>query len=157
LKIELVLVGKHTYPYIESGLAVYEPRIRRYNPFELHIIPHLKQTQNLPPETVKLKEGELILKRVAPDDYLILLDERGKMYDSEAFAAYVQSLLMLSKKKIVLVVGGAYGFSEAVYARADAKLSLSKMTFSHQMIRLFVVEQIYRAFAILNNEPYHNA
>lgn len=157
MKVAFWMIGKTAFSYIGEGMDIYIKRLRRYLPFEAEIIPDVKQTKHLSPEELKKKEGLLILKKLKDGDLLILLDEKGKTYDSLAFAKYLETQLSRSKKRIVFQIGGAYGFSEAVYQRADAKLSLSKMTFSHQMIRLFLVEQIYRAMTILKGEPYHNA
>ena len=124
--------------------------------FELDIIPDLKNTKNLSESQQKEKEGELILKKLSPTDMLVLLDENGKQFTSVEFSNYLQKRMNSGIKTLVFVIGGPYGFSESVYAKAQGKISLSKMTFSHQMVRLFVVEQIYRAFTILRNEPYHH-
>ena len=125
-------------------------------PFDLQVIADVKNSKSLSEEQQKVKEGELILKSVASTDYLVLLDERGKEYTSVEFSAYIQKVMLSGSKQMTFVIGGPYGFSEAVYRRADAKVALSKLTFSHQMVRLFFVEQLYRAFTILKNEPYHH-
>lgn len=156
MKIELWMVGKTSFPYLKEGIEIYQKRLKHYLPFAIEVIPDLKNTKNLNETQVKNKEAELILKKLAPQDFLILLDENGKQYDSIAFAKLIESKRSLSHKKIVFLIGGAYGFSDTVYQRSNAKISLSKMTFSHQMVRLFVVEQIYRAMTILKNEPYHH-
>ncbi len=124
--------------------------------FELELIPDIKNSKNLFEEQQKQKEGELILKKLSTSDILVLLDEKGKQFSSKEFSSVLQKRMNSGIKKLIFVIGGPYGFSEALYSRANQKISLSKMTFSHQMVRLFVVEQIYRGFTILKNEPYHH-
>ncbi len=155
MKITLLVVGKTTDSHIEALLQEYQKRLGHYISFSFNVIPELKNTKSLTAEQQKYQEGELILRAVAANADLILLDERGKEYRSIEFAEYLQKK-MLSGRDVVFVVGGPYGFSEAVYQRANGKISLSKMTFSHQMVRLFFVEQIYRAMTILRGEPYHH-
>lgn len=155
MKITLLVVGKTTDSHIEALLQEYQRRLGHYISFSFNVIPELKNTKSLTAEQQKYQEGELILRAVAANADLILLDERGKEYRSIEFAEYLQKK-MLSGRDVVFVVGGPYGFSEAVYQRANGKISLSKMTFSHQMVRLFFVEQIYRAMTILRGEPYHH-
>jgi 23S rRNA (pseudouridine1915-N3)-methyltransferase len=135
---------------------VYENRLKHYVRFELDIIPDIKNVKNLSETQQKEKEGELILKKLNPTDVLILLDESGKQFSSVEFSDYLQKKMNAGIKQLVLVIGGPYGFSDDIYTKAQAKISLSKMTFSHQMVRLFIVEQLYRAFTILKNEPYHH-
>ncbi len=155
MKISLLLVGKTTSADIKSICADYSKRINHYAKLEEVIIdPATIKTNDV--NRVKEKEGELILKKVMPGDYLILLDDKGKEYTSTQFAAFLEGLFNQSLKNIVFVVGGAYGFSDGLYKRANAKLSLSKMTFSHQIVRAIFAEQLYRAFTIMNNEPYHH-
>jgi 23S rRNA (pseudouridine1915-N3)-methyltransferase len=156
MKIQFWYIGKTSFKYLEEGMAIYEKRLQKYGGVQSELIPDVKNAGKLSSEQLKVKEGELILKKLNPDDYLILLDEKGKAPTSVKFADSLQHLMLQGKKKVVYLVGGAFGFSDAVYKRADSKLSLSNMTFSHQMIRLFFLEQLYRAFSILNNEPYHN-
>ncbi|MEZ4948907.1 MAG: 23S rRNA (pseudouridine(1915)-N(3))-methyltransferase RlmH [Saprospiraceae bacterium] len=156
MKIHFWYVGKTSFKYLEEGMAIYEKRLQKYGGVNSEIIPDVKNAGKLSPDQLKVKEGELILKKLNPDDYLVLLDERGKSPTSLKFADQLQDLMLQGKKKVVFLIGGAFGFSETVYKRANSKLSLSNMTFSHQMIRLFFLEQLYRAFSILNNEPYHN-
>lgn len=156
MKVELWMVGKTSFSYLKEGIDIYQKRLKHYLPFALEVIPDLKNTKNLNEKQIKSKESDLILKKLSPQDFLILLDENGKEYDSVAFAKFIEQKRSLSHKKIVFLIGGAYGFSESVYQRSNGKISLSKMTFSHQMVRLFVVEQIYRAMTILKNEPYHH-
>lgn len=155
MKITLLVVGKTTDSHIEALIQEYQKRLTHYLPFTLQVIPELKNTKALTSEQQKQAEGELILRTIIPATDLILLDEHGKEYRSIEFADYIQKR-MSSGRDVVFVVGGPYGFSEAVYQRANAKISLSKMTFSHQMVRLFFVEQIYRAMTILRGEPYHH-
>ena len=155
MKITLLVVGKTTDSHIEALIQEYQKRLTHYVPFTLQVIPELKNTKALTSEQQKQAEGELILRTITPATDLILLDEHGKEYRSIEFADYIQKL-MSSGRDVVFVVGGPYGFSEAVYQRANGKISLSKMTFSHQMVRLFFVEQIYRAMTILRGEPYHH-
>ena len=155
MKITLLVVGKTTDSHIEALIQEYQKRLTHYLPFTLQVIPEPKNTKALTSEQQKQAEGELILRTITPATDLILLDEHGKEYRSIEFADYIQKR-MSSGRDVVFVVGGPYGFSEAVYRRANGKISLSKMTFSHQMVRLFFVEQIYRAMTILRGEPYHH-
>lgn len=155
MKITLLVVGKTADSHIEALIQEYQKRLTHYLPFTLQVIPELKNTKALTSEQQKQAEGELILRTITPATDLILLDEHGKEYRSIEFADYIQKR-MSSGRDVVFVVGGPYGFSEAVYQRANGKISLSKMTFSHQMVRLFFVEQIYRAMTILRGEPYHH-
>ena len=156
MKIKLLLTGKTTSENIKQIEADYEKRINRYLAFESVIIDN-SAIKNLPENAIKQKEGELILKRLNAGDHLILLDERGKAYTSVQFANELNNWMGSSKKTVVLAVGGAYGFSDEVKQRANGSISLSNMTFSHQIIRVIILEQLYRAFTILNNEPYHHA
>ena len=137
-------------------ISEYQKRLGFYVNFELTIIPDIKNTKHLSEEQQKEKEGELILKKCNKGDYLILLDEKGKSYSSLNFSSFLQSKMNAGLKRVIFVIGGPYGFSEAVYQKANEKISLSKMTFSHQMVRLFIIEQLYRSFTILKNEPYHH-
>jgi 23S rRNA (pseudouridine1915-N3)-methyltransferase len=155
MRITLLVVGKTTDAHIETLIQDYQKRLAHYIPFALQVIPELKNTKSLTSEQQKVAEGEQILRSITPNSDLILLDEHGKEYRSVEFADYMQKR-MSAGRDVVFVVGGPYGFSEAVYARANGKVSLSKMTFSHQMVRLFFVEQIYRAMTILRGEPYHH-
>lgn len=155
MKITLLVVGKTTDTHIEMLIQEYKKRLTHYLPFALQVIPELKNTKSLTPEQQKQAEGELILRAITPNADLVLLDEHGKEYRSIEFADYLQKR-MSSGRDVVFVVGGPYGFSDSVYQCANGKISLSKMTFSHQMVRLFFVEQIYRAMTILRGEPYHH-
>jgi len=155
MKITLLVVGKTTDTHIEKLIQEYQKRLVHYVPFALAVIPELKNTKSLTSQQQKQVEGELILKYITPSTEMILLDERGSEFRSIEFADFLQKK-MSSGRDVVFVVGGPYGFSENAYQRANAKISLSKMTFSHQMVRLFFVEQIYRAMTILRSEPYHH-
>lgn len=156
MKITLLAIGKTDTKYFIDAIGEYQKRLEHYIPYEMQIIPDLKNTKSLTIDQQKEKEGELILKALQPGDYLVLLDERGKEYSSMQFASYIEKKTHTVNKRLVFVIGGPYGFSQAVYDKASEKLTLSRMTFSHQMIRLIFVEQLYRAMTILNNEPYHH-
>ena len=156
MKITLLTVGKTDRDWVRQGLDIYVSRLRHYIPFVLNEIPELKNVSALTKEQIKAREGELILKNVRPTDDLILLDEHGKEYSSTELSRVIQDKISYVGKDIVFVIGGAYGFSDAVYQRANSKLSLSKMTFSHQMVRAIFAEQLYRAFTIIKGEPYHH-
>lgn len=155
MKITLLLTGKTIDSRLSSLIDEYQQRLRHYVPFELVVLPDLKNAKALSEEQVKTAEGEAILARLTPAMDVVLLDEHGREFRSIEFADYLQKK-MSSGKDLTLVIGGPYGFSEAVYARANGKLSLSQMTFSHQMIRIMAIEQIYRAMTILRGEPYHH-
>ncbi len=155
MKITLLVVGKTTDAHIDTLIQDYQKRLTHYLPFSLVVIPELKNTKSLTIEQQKLAEGELILRQLTPSMDMILLDEKGREYRSVEFADFLQKK-MSSGRDVVFVVGGPYGFSQSVYDRANGKISLSQMTFSHQMVRLFFVEQIYRAMTILRGEPYHH-
>lgn len=156
MKITLLTVGKTDVKWVRDGLELYVSRLKHYIPFELQEIPELKNVSALSREQIKQKEGELILKNIRPSDVVILLDEHGKEYRSMELASDLERRISLDCKDIVYVIGGAYGFSDDVYARCNSKLSLSKMTFSHQMVRTIFAEQLYRAFTIMRGEPYHH-
>ena len=156
MNIKLIAVGKTDNPALQQLISTYEKRLSYYINFELQLLPDIKNSKSLSEEQQKIKEGELILSYVEPSHHLILLDERGKEYTSIAFGDELQKKMNTGIKQLTFVIGGPYGFSQAIYQRANSKLSLSKLTFSHQMIRLFFVEQLYRAFTILRNEPYHH-
>ena len=157
MKIELWVVGKTQFRYLSEGIEIYEKRLKKYIPFQLVILPDIKNSKNLSASQLKEKEGKMILDKLEKTDQLILLDEKGKSFTSEKFAEWLNQKLQHSAKKMIFLVGGAYGFSKDVYVRANQKIALSPMTFSHQMVRLFFIEQFYRAFTILNNEPYHHS
>ena len=156
MKICLLTVGKTDIGWVREGLETYSSRLSHYVPFSVCEIPELKNTSALTRTQIKEREGELILKDIKPTDRVILLDERGKEYRSVEFAEEIRRLSLAGGKDIVFVIGGAYGFSEAVYARSVGKISLSRMTFSHQMVRTIFAEQLYRAFTIIKGEPYHH-
>lgn len=156
MKITLLTVGKTDKDWVKQGLDIYVSRLKHYVPFSMTEIPELKNVSALSKDQIKTREGELILKNIRTSDDVILLDERGKQYSSMELAGVIRDKMTYGGRDIVFVIGGAYGFSEAVYSRADAKLSLSRMTFSHQMVRAIFVEQIYRAFTIIKGEPYHH-
>lgn len=155
--IELIVVGKTVGAWLEDGIREYTGRLEHYTRFTQTVIPELKNARNLREEQIRATEGELILNKLSPGDRVVLLDENGQSPGgSVAFADRLQNQMNRGIRKLVFVIGGAYGFSGAVYARADEKLSLSPMTFSHQMVRLIFIEQLYRAFTILKGEPYHH-
>ena len=156
MKITLLTVGKTDKDWVRQGLDIYVSRLKHYVPFSITEIPELKNVSALTKEQIKTREGELILKNIRNTDDVILLDERGKEYSSMELARILQDKMTYGGRDIVYVIGGAYGFSDAVYARANSKLSLSRMTFSHQMVRAIFAEQIYRAFTIMKGEPYHH-
>jgi 23S rRNA (pseudouridine1915-N3)-methyltransferase len=156
MKIKLLAIGKTDDKNLQTLIEAYQNRLKHYINFEIDVIADIKNVKNLTEAQQKEKEGELILKKLSSTDVLILLDEKGTQFSSVAFSEYLQKKMNAGVKQLVLVIGGPYGFSEAVYQQAQGKISLSKMTFSHQMIRLFVVEQLYRANTILKNEPYHH-
>ena len=156
MNIRLITIGKTDNKHLQMLIDDYTKRLSHYIKFQLDIIPDLKNTKNLNEKQQKQKEGELILSKLSNSDVLVLLDENGKQYNSVEFSNYLQKHMNSGIKQLVLVIGGPYGFSEDVYQKANAKISLSKMTFSHQMVRVFVVEQLYRGFTILRNEPYHH-
>ena len=156
MKIELMVIGKTVSRYLQEGIDNYVNRTSHYVPFSITYLPDIKSTKSLTEERQKELEGEVMLSQMQPGDYLVLLDERGKEFTSREFAAFIDKKMVMVPKRLIFLVGGPYGFSKAVYARADDKISLSKMTFSHEMVRLFFVEQLYRAMTILRGEPYHH-
>lgn len=156
MKILLLAVGKTDDKNLIQLIDNYQNRLKHYIKFNLEILPDIKNVKNLSESQQKEKEGQLILKKLQPTDQLILLDEKGKDFTSLNFADFLQKKMNSGIKQLVFVIGGPYGFSDEVYKKAQGKISLSKMTFSHQMIRLFMVEQLYRGFTILKNEPYHH-
>ena len=156
MKIKLIVVGKTNAKYLLEGEKEYERRLKHYTKFEEIIITDVKQAGKLSESELKKKEGHLILGKLENSDHVILLDDKGKSYSSIDFANFLQQKMNSSLKSLVFVVGGAFGFSDEVYLRANSKLSLSKMTFSHQMVRLIFKEQLYRGFSILRGEKYHH-
>lgn len=155
MKTKLLVVGKTNDKNITKGIDDYVRRVKHYMPFDIEVIPELKNTKSLTQSNQKEMEAEQILKRLQPSDTVVLLDEHGKEYRSIEFARWIEKLQQTARS-LVFIIGGPYGFADSVYERSDAKLSLSKMTFSHQMIRLLFVEQIYRACTIIKGEPYHH-
>lgn len=156
MKITLLTVGKTDKDWVKQGIDIYTSRLKHYMPFSINEIPELKNVSALSKDQIKVREGELILKNVKPTDDVILMDEHGKEYTSVDFASFLQKKISYEGKDIVFVIGGAYGFSDEIYRRANGKISLSKMTFSHQMVRAIFAEQLYRAFTIMRGEPYHH-
>jgi 23S rRNA (pseudouridine1915-N3)-methyltransferase len=156
MKISLLTVGKTDVKWVREGLDLYVSRLSHYVPFTLEEIPELKNVSALSRDQIKEKEGELVLKRIKDADELVLLDERGRELRSVELASWLQDRLARGGRDLVFVIGGAYGFSDKVYDRADGKLSLSRLTFSHQMVRTIFAEQLYRAFTIIKGEPYHH-
>ncbi len=156
MQIKLLAIGKTDNKHLQILIDDYQKRLGFYIKFEFEIIPDLKNSKNLSEEQQKQKEGEIILNKLSPTDVLILLDENGKQLDSVGFSGYLQKHMNAGIKQLVFVIGGPFGFSQEINNKATGKLSFSKMTFSHQMIRLFVIEQLYRSFTILKNEPYHH-
>ncbi|MBO5813720.1 MAG: 23S rRNA (pseudouridine(1915)-N(3))-methyltransferase RlmH [Alistipes sp.] len=156
MNIDLIVVGKTDMREVESLVTMYTKRINFYCKFSIITLPDVKNTKSLSIKQQRTAEGEAILRQITDGDYVMLLDEKGEEFRSIDFAQWLQKRLNSGIRRLVLVIGGPYGFSEDVYARANGKLSLSKMTFSHQIVRAIFTEQLYRAFAILNNEPYHH-
>jgi len=156
MKITLLLTGKTTESYIKEGFLIFEKRLKHYIQLNIITIPDLTNTKNLDSNIIKEKEAELQFKHIDNADFIVLLDEKGNEYRSVDFAGFLQQRMNSSVKNLVFIIGGPYGFAESIYKRANAKLSLSRMTFSHQIIRLLFMEQLYRAFTIIRNEPYHH-
>lgn len=156
MKITLLQNGKTTDKNISALVDLYANRIKKYTVFEIMTLPELKNTKNMPVQEQKSKEAIKISQLINDDDYVILLDEKGKEFKTVEFSGFLEKLFFLPKKRIVFVIGGPWGFSEDIYSRADYKLSLSKMTFPHQLVRLLFLEQLYRAFTIIKGEPYHH-
>ncbi|MBC7615871.1 MAG: 23S rRNA (pseudouridine(1915)-N(3))-methyltransferase RlmH [Pedobacter sp.] len=157
MKITLIAIGKTEDKYLIEGIEKYLSRLKHYINFNLLIIPDVKNTKNLSEAQQKSKEAEVIQKQIGPGDVIVLMDEKGGKYSSLSFANYLNKQMIGSVQHLVFIIGGPYGFDETIYKRANLMMSLSDMTFSHQMVRLFFVEQLYRAFTILKNEPYHHA
>ena len=153
MKIEFWVLGKTSFKYLDEGIQDYQKRLKRFTDFQIVILPDIKAND---PKTFITKEAKQVLEKINPEDQLILLDDKGKNYTSLQFAEEIEKRQMLHQKKIIFLVGGAYGFDESVYKRANAMLSLSSMTFSHQIIRLIFLEQLYRAFTIIKGLPYHH-
>lgn len=156
MNIKLLVISKTDIAYIQQGIEEYCKRLKHYVHFDVEVIPALKDQKGASPDEIKEREAVLLLKKLQGADRIVLLDEHGKEYTSVGFSQYLQKQMNAGIRSLVFVVGGAFGFAPSVYAVAHDKISLSQMTFNHQMVRLFFVEQIYRAFTILNHEPYHN-
>lgn len=156
MKVCLLVIGKTDASYIREGIAEYEKRLTRYIPYEMKVLPDVKNAKNLTESLQKEWEGEMLLEQFQAGDFVVLLDEKGRQYSSVEFSQFLAQKMLGTIKRLVFVVGGPYGFSEEVYKRANDKISLSKMTFSHQMVRMIFAEQIYRAMTILKGEPYHH-
>jgi 23S rRNA (pseudouridine1915-N3)-methyltransferase len=156
MNIDLLVVGKTDKDYVKTGISEYLKRINRYCKFNVRVIKYLKNTKNLSENVQKKLESEKILSELKNTDFVVLLDENGKNLNSKDFSGFLNKILVSGTKNLIFVIGGPYGFSDEIHTRADAKISLSKMTFSHQIVRLIFTEQLYRAFSILNNEPYHH-
>lgn len=155
MKVELWAIGKTSEKYLEAGIEIFEKRLKNYLPFSWTILPDVK-LKTTDGAKLKQEEGKMLLAKIAPDDYLVLLDERGQAFTSVELSRWLERRLASSHRRLIFLIGGAFGFSPDVYARANEQLTLSKMTFSHQMVRLFFLEQLYRGMTILKNEPYHN-
>lgn len=156
MKIELAVIGKTSIGYLKQGIDEYIKRLMHYVPFEIKYIDDIKNTKNISEDQQKRTEGAKILSLLDKSDFVVLLDERGKEYTSMQYSSYIQKRMLSGAKKVVFVIGGPYGFSQEVYDRANDKISFSKMTFNHEMIRLIFTEQLYRAYTIINHEPYHH-
>jgi len=156
MKITLLVVGKTNESYLIEAIGIFDKRLKHYVPFQIEVIPELKNAKNMPITQQKEKEAEAILKQLQETDEVILLDETGTQYSSKGFAEMIEKKMTMGVKRLVFVVGGPYGFAPSVYERAQKKMSFSKMTFSHQLIRLIFIEQVYRAMTILKGEPYHH-
>lgn len=156
MRICLLVIGKTDEAYLQKGTEIFMKRIPHYISFEMKAIPDIKNSKNLSEEQQKEKEGDLILQQISTSDELFLLDEQGSEFSSIEFARFLEKKMIAGTKRLVFVIGGPYGFTASVYSRANGKISLSKMTFSHQMVRLIFVEQLYRAMTILKGEPYHH-
>lgn len=156
MRVAILQTGKTIEKYISDGVAEFSARIRKYAGFEILTIPELKNTKNMPVASQKMKEGNLILQLLNNEDYVVVLDEKGREFRTIEFSEQLRKIFMLSKKRVVFVIGGPWGFSDEVYERADFRMSLSKLTFSHQMVRLLFVEQLYRALTVIKGDPYHH-
>jgi len=156
MKITLLQVGKTSEKYLSEGIAVFESRVKKYSSFEILTIPDLKGTRKLPARELKTRECEKILNFLKNDDYTVILDDKGKEFTTIEFASWLEKILMLQKRRIVFVTGGPWGLTDEVFQKADMHLSLSRLTFSHQIVRLLFLEQLYRAFTVIKGEPYHH-
>jgi len=156
MKIALFLTGKTSEKYLTEGMTVFEERLRKYSAFEVLTVPDIRNTRNMTAQEQMIKEGEQILRFLRLDDYVVILDRKGKEFSTLEFSSWLEKMFMIQKKRIVFVIGGAWGFSEEIRRKADMSLSLSQLTFSHQIVRLLFLEQLYRAFTVLKGEPYHH-
>jgi len=156
MKIEFWCVNKTSFSYVKEGMAEYEKRLNHYTSLKVEIISNIKNTKNLSPAQLKQAEAKSIIDKLSPSDHLILLDENGKQYSSSGFATFIQGCQMANYKQIIFLIGGGYGFDQSIYDRAKSKISMSKMTFPHELIRVIFLEQLYRAFTILKGEKYHH-
>lgn len=157
MKFTFYFCGKTTQLYLIEGLRLYTDRINHFIPFDIVTLPAVRKKGKMSEQELKKREGEVVLKRLSTDDFLILLDEKGREYSSPEFSEYINRLLLSGRQQVKFLIGGPYGFSPEIYQRSNYTISLSKMTFSHQMIRLVFLEQLYRAFTIINGMPYHNS
>ena len=156
MKTELWVTGKTTKKYIQEGMDIFLGRLKHYLPFNLETIPDIKGSKKISSAAIKQKESEAVLKKLKPGDFLVLLDEKGEALSSVELAGFMKKRMQASDRRMIFLIGGAFGVSKDLYNRTDYRLSLSKMTFSHQMVRVFFLEQLYRAMTIIRNEPYHN-
>lgn len=155
MKVEVWAIGKTTEPYLEAGIEIFIKRLKNYLPVSFTIIPNPK-VKSTDGEILKSEEGKIVLNKIQSGDFLVILDEHGQQFSSMELAQWMEKRLGSSERRLIFLIGGAFGFSEDIYKRANSKISLSRLTFSHQMVRLFFLEQLYRAMTILRNEPYHN-
>lgn len=156
MKIAFLQTGKTSEKYLTEGIRIFETRIKKYSPFEILTVPDIKSTRNMPASEQKIREGNKIGNYIRNDDFVVFLDEKGKEFSTIEFASWLEKTLMVARKRILFVSGGPWGFSDEAVKKADMFLSLSQMTFSHQIIRLLFLEQLYRAFTIIRGEPYHH-
>lgn len=156
MKFQITAIGKTDEPYLRQGMTIFQSRLKHYMPFEYEELPDVRNTKNMTETEQRLREGEMLLKRIKPGHELYLLDNNGREFSSASLASFIQNKMITCQTGMIFAIGGPYGFSPDVYARANGKVSLSKMTFSHQMVRLICLEQIYRAMTIIRGEPYHH-
>lgn len=156
MEVSVISVGKISSEWINTGISMYESRISRYIKYSPVIVPDLKNAKTLSKENIKEDEGKLILNELSQSDFVVILDEKGKEFNSREFAEWIQKQMNTGMKRLIFVIGGPYGFSKKVYERANSKIALSKFTFTHELAKLVLTEQIYRAFTIFKNEPYHH-
>lgn len=156
MEITILSIGRISLDWIQKGLELFESRIGRYIKFSVQVLPDIRNAKSLSVEQIKTEEGKNLLAQINPTDYVVLLDEKGREFTSRGFAEWIQKQMNSGRKRLLLIIGGPYGFSEAVYERADNKIALSSMTFTHEMAKLLLTEQIYRAMTILRGEPYHH-